>query len=206
MTMKILLIDDNERLSQIYLTILSSQGHSIEIELDCTKAFERTKTVRPDVVLLDIMMEPVSGWEVLELIRSDSDVGDIPVIILTGKIMSIEEAAKYGLMIDGFVMKPLERSMLVNVIDETAEILLECQNRYSRALASGLSEEQAAGCRHMIRKRKMIKYLKDLLSRQERILSLRSDEQNELTQTITQLRLMVESLYQDFAQKEALCP
>lgn len=204
--MKILLIDDNERLSQIYQTILSSQGHSIEIELDCTKAFERTKAVHPDMVLLDIMMEPVTGWEVLEQIRSDSDVREIPVIILTGKIMSIEEAATYGIMIDGFVMKPLERSMLVQAIDETADIIRECQERYSRALASGLSEEQAAGCRHMIRKRKMLVYLKDLLSRQERILSLRPDEQNELTQTIAQLRLMVEGLFQDFAQKEVLCP
>lgn len=204
--MKVLLVDDNERLTQIYQMIINKQGHEAEIEIDSRKALERIRSDKPDLVLLDIMMEPMSGWEVLQQIREDIELSDIPVVILTGKIMSIDEALQYGMKIDGFVMKPLERTMLVTTIEEVWEILKECEDRYQRALEAGLSEEKAADCRRMIRKRRMLSYLKDLLTRQERIINIRPDVPSEMNDTIEELRNMIESEYKGFVQGEIRCP
>lgn len=204
--MKILIIDDNERLTLIYQMIISKQGHQTEVELKSDHALERTREEKPDLILLDIMMEPFSGWEVLEQIRGDAKLSEIPIIVLTGKVMTIDEALRYGMQVDGFVMKPLERSMLVTAVEEVGEILAECEIRYKRALESGLSEEQAAGCRRMIRKRKILIYLKELLIKQERIINLRPEEESEMSGTIEELRKMIETKFQDFAKKESICP
>ncbi|PKL60890.1 MAG: hypothetical protein CVV33_00350 [Methanomicrobiales archaeon HGW-Methanomicrobiales-4] len=204
--MKILLIDDNERLTQIYQMILRKQGYETEIVLDSSHALEKIRTENPDLVLLDIMMEPLTGWEVLQQIREDTELSNLPVIILTGKIMTMDEALLYGMKIDGFVMKPLERTMLVTAIEEVWEILEECQARYKRALDAGLSEEKASECRRMIRKRRILSYLKDILTRQERIVNLRPDEQSEMKNTIEELRKMIETEYIGFAQGEISCP
>ncbi|HWQ66302.1 MAG TPA: response regulator [Methanospirillum sp.] len=204
--MKVLIIDDNERLSQIYQSIISQEGHQTEIEVDSNNAIDRIQEIKPDLVLLDIMMEPLSGWDVLELIRSNEVFFDLPVIILTGKMMTMQEAFKYGMQIEGFIMKPLERSMIISSIQEVWEILTECEARYVRAIKAGLSEEKAAGCRRMIRKRKILAYLKDLLARQEQIVNLRPDEASEMRDTIDQLKRMIEGEYMEFARGELTCP
>ncbi|MFH0968400.1 MAG: response regulator [Methanobacteriota archaeon] len=204
--MKILLIDDNERLTQIYQMIINKEGHQTAIELNSENGLERIRTEKPDIVLLDIMMEPLTGWEVLQQIRGDAELSDIPVIILTGKVMTMEEALRYGMQIDGFVMKPLERSMLVTAIEEVWEILTDCEARYTRAIDAGLHEEKAAECRRMIRKRRILTYLKEILERQERIVNLRPDEQSDMKDSIEELRKMIETEYKGFAQGEISCP
>jgi DNA-binding response OmpR family regulator len=204
--MKILLIDDNERLATIYQSILENEGHKIEMVIDSSTAVSAARDTRPDLILLDIMMEPLSGWEVLHLIREDAQIADTPIIVLTGKILTINEAIKYGLMIEGFVMKPLERSMLVTAVSEIAGILAECEERYNRAINAGKSEDIAIECRKKIRKRKMLTHLKDLLERQERMVHLRPELESEMNQVIEELRKMVSTEYQDFAQAEKKCP
>ena len=72
--MQILLIDDNEKLCMLYQKLLSRGGHETRIETHAKDALEAIRMARPDLILLDIMMEPVSGWEVLEQIRSTPDV------------------------------------------------------------------------------------------------------------------------------------
>lgn len=204
--MKLLLIDDNERLVQIYQKILAKEGHETAVETISSNALERIRTEHPDLILLDIMMETLSGWDVLNLIREDSELWDLPVIILTGKIMTVDEALQYGMKIDGFVMKPLERSMLVNAIKEVWEILTECETRYNRAIESGLSEEKAAECKRMIRKRKMLSYLKDVIIRQERLVNLRPEEETDLTLAIDELKKMIGTENQKMSQHEVNCP
>ena len=204
--MKVLLIDDNETLIQIYQKILRAQGHLADILTDGTKAIEAIKTSNPDIILLDLMMEPVSGWEILTAVRDDSEISDIPVIILTGKVLTIDEAVQYGLKIDGFVMKPLERSMLVTAVEEIWDIISECNERYERSIVAGLSEEKAQSCRDVYRKRKMLSYLRDLLIRQEKMLNLRPDENVKLTGSIEDLRKIINDGFNNLAQEEATCP
>lgn len=204
--MKILLIDDNKNLVQIYQRILTTMDRQTEIETDSSKALGTIKSTRPDIILLDLLMEPVSGWEILDQIRSDPEISDIPVIILTGKVMTTEEAVRYGLKIDGFVMKPLERSLLVSAVDEIWAIMGECEVRYKRAAEAGLPEEKALACRKMARRRKMLAYLKELLVRQDKLIQLRPDERSDLIGAIDELRSIITAEFNEIAQDELTCP
>jgi len=204
--MKILLIDDNERLAQLYQTLLVSNDFETMIQSDPTQALDSIHSFHPDIVLLDIMMDPIPGWEVLDLIRADPEYNEIPVIILTGKVLTLHEAIRYGLQIEGYVMKPLEKTMLISVIQELSEILDECESRYRRAIQSGLSIEQATKCRSIARKQKMLVFLKHTLQKQEQLLNLRPEEHDSLVEPIDELRNIINQEFSKINETLKACP
>ncbi len=204
--MQILLIDDNEKLCILYQKLLTRGGHETRIETDAKHALEAIRMARPDLILLDIMMEPMSGWDVLEQIRSNPDVADIPVIILTGKVLTAQEAVKYGMMIEGFVMKPLERTMLLKAIDDIKEVIDESEERYSKAISSGLSPEKAAACRDAIKKNNILLFLRDNLSKQEQLLKNEADDTLEILHSLDGLKEMIATEYQKIHQTMENCP
>jgi len=190
--MHILLIDDNEKLCILYQKLLTRGGGG--------------GGGGPDIILLDIMMEPVSGWDVLEMIRSTPDVADIPVIILTGKVLTPQEAVKYGMMIEGFVMKPLERTMLLKAIDDIREVIEESEERYSKAISSGLPPEKAAACRDAIKKNNILLFLRDNLSKQEQLLKNEADDNLEILHSLDGLKEMIATEYQKIHKIMENCP
>lgn len=204
--MKILLIDDNERLAQLYQSLLSSNDYETLNLSDPTQAISSIHSFNPDIILLDIMMEPIPGWEVLERIRSDPEYSEIPVIILTGKVLTLQEAIKYGLQIEGYVMKPLEKTMLISTIQELSEILDECESRYRRAIHSGLSPDQAAKCKSIARKQKMLVFLKQTLQKQEQLLNLRPEEHESLVEPINELRNLIHQEFSKISKILETCP
>ena len=204
--MQLLLIDDNENLCKLYKELLKQGGHETRIETDARKALDTIRMKRPDLILLDIMMEPMSGWEVLEQIRSSSDIADIPVIILTGKVLTTQEAVKYGFMIEGFVMKPLERTMLLKVVDDTKEIINESKEQYSRAISSGLTSEQASVCRDVIKKKRILQFLHETLLKREQLMKGEADDNIEILHSLDELRQMITSEYQKINHIIENCP
>ena len=165
--MQLLLIDDNENLCKLYQELLTQGGHEIWFETNPKNALDAIRMKPPELILLDIMMEPISGWEVLEQIRSSPDIADIPVIILTGKVLTTQEAVKYGLMIEGYVMKPLEKTMLLKTVDDIKEVIDDSEEHYKRAISSGLSSEKTSVCRDGIKKKNVLKFLHETLLKQE---------------------------------------
>jgi CheY-like chemotaxis protein len=75
------------------------------------------KTAPPDLVLLDIMMEPMDGWETLERIKADPETRDIPVLMLTAKPLTPEEANEYGPYIEDYILKPTTHHQLYEAIE-----------------------------------------------------------------------------------------
>lgn len=66
----------------------------------------------PDLVLLDIMMEPMDGWETLERIKTSPALRHIPVLMLTAKPLTPEEANEYGPYIEDYILKPTTHHQL----------------------------------------------------------------------------------------------
>ena len=64
-------------------------------------------TTKPDLILLDIMMEPMDGWETLEKIKANPETGDLPVLMFSAKKITPEEAQEHCLSIEDFVSKPV---------------------------------------------------------------------------------------------------
>lgn len=121
-TKKILIVDDNIQLSQIFDFILKKEGYEILCINEGIAARDGVVSFSPDVIILDIMMEPLNGWDILIQIRGLKDLKKTPIIMLTGKPLSFEEILTYGEMIDGYIVKPVEKKDLVRIVQELFDL------------------------------------------------------------------------------------
>jgi DNA-binding response OmpR family regulator len=80
----------------------------------------------PDLILLDIMMPEISGWDVLDIIKSNENWKKIPVILLTA--LAQEKDIKMGMekQVDGYITKPFEKKYLLEKVNE---LILKCKKR-----------------------------------------------------------------------------
>jgi DNA-binding response OmpR family regulator len=96
---KILLVDDEEDILDFLELILEEQGYSIIKANSGKEALASAQVHRPELILLDVMMPEMDGWEVLKLLKADEEVADIPVAMLTArtemkdKIQGLQEGA-----------------------------------------------------------------------------------------------------------------
>ena len=112
----ILIVDDNEDIRELFATILGSAGFttlSASSGAECLAMLDR---VKPDLILLDIMMEPMDGWQTLDRIKSRPEAKDIPVFMLTGKAMNETEEKKYGDRFYCYLMKPIMPRQLTEAV------------------------------------------------------------------------------------------
>ena len=102
---KILLIEDDPFLSEMYVAKLSQSGFKTEIAADGKKGMEKIKTSRPDLILLDIVLPKIDGFEILKKIKKDSKLKKIPVILLTnlGQKNEVEKGLTLGA--DEYIIK-----------------------------------------------------------------------------------------------------
>jgi CheY-like chemotaxis protein len=89
---KVLIIDDNQQLLRMHQKILQFSGHEVHTATDGKGGFEKAKSEKPSIILLDIMMPEMDGLEVLEKLKEDQSTKNIPVLILSN--LSDEEHAQ----------------------------------------------------------------------------------------------------------------
>ncbi len=96
--MKILLVEDDPLLIDIYTTKLQEAGFSLVVVNDGAKVLEAAQTAKPDVVLLDIVLPNVDGWEVLKSLKADGGLNNTKVIILSnlGQKEDVEKGLQMG--------------------------------------------------------------------------------------------------------------
>ena len=82
---KILVVDDEEDILHYLELVLREKGYEVVTATNGHEALTTAQIERPDLVLLDIMMPQMDGWEVLKLLRIDDDTADIPVAMLSAR-------------------------------------------------------------------------------------------------------------------------
>jgi len=92
---------------------LEAEGYTVEIAADGVEALQRIWGSTPDLIILDIMMPRMDGWELLWTIREDSTLGKVPVIILTGKEEDESVARGWLSGIDVYLTKPFDMDDLL---------------------------------------------------------------------------------------------
>jgi len=112
----ILLVDDNIDLVELYTIVLTRNGYKTMAASGGEECLNLLKTSRPDLILLDIMMEPMDGWETLTRVRSDIKTRSIPVIMVTGKKPTWEEVRSHMHDIEDYVVKPLTVAALSDLV------------------------------------------------------------------------------------------
>lgn len=117
----ILLADDDLTLAEMYEERLKSEGALVSVARNGREAIEMIEENKPDIVLLDIMMPEVSGFEVLEYMQQNESLKGIPTIVLTALVESdkYEKAKKLGAV--DYVVK--SQSMPADVVDKVKRVL-----------------------------------------------------------------------------------
>ncbi len=106
----ILLIDDDDTLLQLLAEHLQVAGHVPVVATDGPTGLHLAESHRPDLVVLDIMMPGVDGWEVCRRLRAESSV---PIILLTAKGEELDKLRGFHLGVDDYVTKPFSFAELV---------------------------------------------------------------------------------------------
>jgi len=102
---KILIIDNEPSLRKVIQTNLTASGYSASVADNGEEGLKLAKSIQPDLILLDIKMPGMSGWDVLKVLRADAELKQTPVIIMSAFLRETEEtrARKMG---TGFMEKP----------------------------------------------------------------------------------------------------
>jgi len=106
----ILLVDDDAALLEVMTIVLSSEGYRVVTATDGAEALREVERNRLDLVVLDVMLPRISGFEVLKKIREKSDV---PVVMLTAKGQSVDKVVGLELGADDYITKPFDTKELL---------------------------------------------------------------------------------------------
>lgn len=101
----ILLVDDDTTLREMYDERLRIEGFEIVQAANGAEALQKTREIRPDIILLDVMMPKVNGFEVLKQLKENPASKDIPVIILTALIQDKDRLQGKQLGAADFIVK-----------------------------------------------------------------------------------------------------
>ncbi len=119
MSKKILIVDDDPEIVRLISELLRDEGYDIEAVTQSLRVYDRAKESRPDLILLDIMMPYLDGWDELKLFNLDEELRNIPVIIITADrnaFKGVDSAARYGVV--GHLFKPFELNELLAKIQD----------------------------------------------------------------------------------------
>ncbi|MEE4273914.1 MAG: SpoIIE family protein phosphatase [Thermoanaerobaculales bacterium] len=122
----LLVVDDNEMNRDMLSRRLTRKGHTVDVAEDGVQALAMIEETDYDVVLLDIMMPGIDGYQTLERIRADRDSGDLPVIMATAKDASEDVVAALKLGANDYVTKPFDFPVVL------ARVTTQLQLRRSR--------------------------------------------------------------------------
>jgi two-component system response regulator VicR len=114
MANKIMVVDDEPDVVDLVKLVLESDGFDVVTAYSGKEALEKIDREMPDLVLLDIMMPQMDGWEVYSRIRANPRTKDIPVAMLTAKSQSIDKMiGLHVVKVDDYITKPFGRSELL---------------------------------------------------------------------------------------------
>lgn len=113
MEKKILVVDDEQDIVDLISYNLSKEGYKVFTASNGTQAVEVATTVRPDLVILDIMMPGMDGFEVCRSLRQDTTLATTAVMFLTAKSSEIDQILGLELGADDYIQKPISPRVLL---------------------------------------------------------------------------------------------
>lgn len=113
---RILIVEDEESLLKLESILLTSKGYRVTGVMDGMSALDEVRRNRPDLVILDIMLPRMDGFEVCRQLKGDPDTAQIPVVMLTAKKNSQDMATGQQAGCDAYITKPFKSSKVLETI------------------------------------------------------------------------------------------
>jgi DNA-binding response OmpR family regulator len=112
---RILLVEDDDALASVYMMRLKSEGFDIRRVANGEDALAAAKEHKPDLVLLDVMMPKVSGFDVLDILRNTPETANLKIIMLTALSQETDKQRAQGLGVDDYLVK--SQVVISDVVD-----------------------------------------------------------------------------------------
>jgi len=198
MKKKVMVVDDMPDIVDVVSRMLESSNYEVMKAYSGEECLEKIREEKPDLILLDIMMKPMDGWQVLNSLKLDKDLSTIPVSMLTVVLLTPEIIADKPIDdIENYILKPFSKDGLISDVEdifkEEEEIssivyLLEEDDN------SSLAEEYESLAKAVNRHRKLMNVLlestktefvegesvKNVLKSQERMIELSERRMEEI--------------------------
>jgi len=110
---KILVVDDEKELTSLVSLHMKMAGYEVLIASTGEKALDISREEKPDLIILDLMLPKIDGWEVCKQLRQDVATQDIPVIMLTARTQTEDKLKGFEAGVDDYVTKPFSPRELV---------------------------------------------------------------------------------------------
>jgi two-component system alkaline phosphatase synthesis response regulator PhoP len=114
---RILVVDDEIYIVHILDFSLGMEGYEVLTALDGEQALEKARAEKPDLIVLDIMMPKLDGYETCKILKGDPATRDIPVILLSAKGRNIDQKIGFEVGADDYITKPFSPRKLVERIN-----------------------------------------------------------------------------------------
>jgi CheY-like chemotaxis protein len=115
---RILLVEDNEDNRLVYRTILDHFGFVVLEAADGEEGIRRARMDAPDLILMDVSIPKVDGWEATRRLKSDPATSSIPIIALTAHALASDRAKAQEVGCDGYLAKPVEPRRVVEEVQK----------------------------------------------------------------------------------------
>jgi CheY-like chemotaxis protein len=114
---RILIVDDVESNRKLVSVILSGHGYEVSAAANGVDAIAKARQESPDLIMLDVMMPQLDGWEVRELLRAEATTREIPIVFLSA--LEEEDISEKNLdpRLDSFLIKPFKPSEVIASIE-----------------------------------------------------------------------------------------
>lgn len=110
----VLVVDDDEAIAQFVVTLLEDRGYRVHVAHNGRQAMEVLSHTRPRVLLLDLMLPIVNGWELARTMRATPALEDVPIIVMSAHSDGADEALEVGAA--GYLSKPFDLDELFSCV------------------------------------------------------------------------------------------
>lgn len=113
----VLLVEDNEDNLIVYRTILNHVGYHVIEARDGEEGVSRARQDRPDLILMDVSLPKIDGWEATRRIKGDPETADIPIIAVTAHALDDDRQKAIEVGCDGYLAKPVAPRRVVEEVE-----------------------------------------------------------------------------------------
>lgn len=139
---KVLVVDDEPDVLLLCRVNLEFEGYEVVEAADGEAVMEQVRVERPDVILLDVMMPRMDGWQVLQAIKADEELRSIPVVMLTAKVQDQDRIRGWSEGAAEHITKPFSPLALSHLLQDVLATEAEDEQRRRQMILAKLQQLQ----------------------------------------------------------------
>lgn len=117
MAKKILLVEDDPSVLRAISFILEKEGYQVLTAVNGLEGLRKVKEEKPDLLILDVMLPGLDGFEVCHRLRAETQTAQLPILMLSAKGQAADKATGLQVGANEYLTKPVERSVLLSTIE-----------------------------------------------------------------------------------------